>query len=102
MYPLLQEDDLVQVNPLTDDTPLPIPGTLILLNRDGVPVVHRYLGTRDGVHLESGDHSGGEAPFARVDLIGVVVARKRGGRVKKLRSAFFWRLRRRLREWVGR
>lgn len=44
MFPLLREGDSVQVYPHCDPEVKLVRGWLILLEHEGMPVVHRYLG----------------------------------------------------------
>lgn len=93
MYPLLREGDSVQVHPHGGAEPNRlVRGWLILLEHEGIPVVHRYLGEIGGVHYEAGDHAGKLTPFELDDCIGLVVARKRDGRIHSLKPSLFWRL----------
>ena len=101
MRPLLRDGDLVHVRPLALLSPADLkPGMLLLFERDGQPIVHRFVGRRGALLLEQGDRLPRANPLDPAALLGRVVARKRDGRVAPLRRSWWWVLRG-LVKWPG-
>ena len=94
MLPLLRDGDLVHVQPCPRTScPLLRPGRLILFERAGQPIVHRLVRVHEGRLWERGDRLPETREIQRDQVIGVVLARRRGDRQQLLGLPLLWRLR---------
>ena len=86
MVPLIHDGDVITVAPLLDD--LPHMGDVVAFVRPetGKVVVHRIVARWGDAWLIKGDNSNGEwdGLFSRGDLLGMVTAVERGGRMIRL------------------
>jgi len=82
MVPFLQPGDRVLAGPPDEVRP----GDLVVFRRDGRWIVHRVLEARGDLLLEGGDRVGPTGLLPADQVIGRVVAVRRGGRELKLGS----------------
>ncbi len=86
MVPFIHDGDVITVAPLPDG--LPCMGDVVAFVRPetGKVVVHRIVERRGDAWLTKGDNSNGEGDglFSRGNLLGMVTAVERGGRLVRL------------------
>ncbi|MCB2198474.1 S24/S26 family peptidase [bacterium] len=94
MKPLLRNGDFVLVQPWTKQSERESlrPGMMILFVRDRQLIVHRFLGWESDALLERGDRQQDINRLQLDQLLGVVISRKRNGKVQSLTTPFLWRL----------